>query len=102
MVFVDESAELVSTLDLAGSVSGWRVGWFEGEAAMGSLLVVVLEVAAEDAAEVALVVGEDPVEAFAADRADDAFGVGVRDRRAHRSQDYSDAFAREDLGRRRR
>jgi hypothetical protein len=50
----------------------------------------------------ALVVDEDPVEALAADRSDDAFGVGVRDRRAHRRQDDSDAFAREDLGRRRR
>jgi hypothetical protein len=41
-------------------------------------LVVVLEVVDEDAAEVALVVDEDPVEALAADRADEAFGVGVR------------------------
>jgi hypothetical protein len=69
----------------------------EGEAAMGPLLVVVLEVVDEDPAEVALVVDEDPVEALAADRADDAFGVGVRDRRAHRRQDHPDSFAREDL-----
>jgi hypothetical protein len=97
VVFVDESAEPVSTLGWAGSRSGWRVGWLQGEAAMGPLLVVVLEVADEDAAEMALVVDEDPVEALAADRADDAFGVGVRDRRAHRRQDHSDTFDREDL-----
>ena len=39
---------------------------------------------------------EDPVEALVADRADDAFGVAVRDRRAHWRQDHPDAFACED------
>jgi hypothetical protein len=36
VVLVDESAEPVSTFDWAGSGPGWRVGWLEGEAAMGA------------------------------------------------------------------
>jgi hypothetical protein len=52
VVFVDESAEPVSTLDLAGSGPGWRGEWLEGEAAIGPFPVVVLEVVQEDAAEV--------------------------------------------------
>ena len=88
MVLVDESADPVSTLDRAGPRSGWRVGWLDGEAAIGPFLVVVLEVVDEDPAEVAHGVDEDPVEALAADGADDAFGVAVRDRRAHRREDH--------------
>ena len=97
MVLVDESAEPVSTFDWAGSGPGWRIRWFEGEPAMGPFLVVVLEVVDEDAPEVALVVDEDLVEALAADCADEAFGVGVRDWGAHWREDHADTFAREDL-----
>jgi hypothetical protein len=46
-------------------------------------------------AEVAFVADEDPVEAFAADRADDELGVGVRDGRADRREDHADPFAGE-------
>ena len=73
---------------------GW---WLQPESAVGTLAVVVLEVLANDVREVAFAADQDPVEALAADRSDDAFGVGVRDRRAHRREDHPDSFAREDL-----
>jgi hypothetical protein len=92
MVLVDESAAPVSMLDWAGSGSRWGSGGWRARPRWGPLSVVVLEAVDEDAAEVALVVDEDPVEAVAADRADDALGVGVRNRR----EDHPD-FAREDL-----
>src|SRR5205807_7709084 len=54
-----------------------RVGRLEVERAVGSLLVVVPDVDAEDMLELALAEDQEPVEAFAADAADPAFHVGV-------------------------
>ena len=68
MVFVDQAAESVAAFDRAVFETGRRVGRLEGAAALGTLVVVVLEVLDEDSAEVVLVADQDPVEAFAADR----------------------------------
>jgi hypothetical protein len=61
----------------------------------GPLVVVVLEVLAEDAVEVALVADQEPVEALCADGADEALGIGVRDGCADRRLDDPGPFARE-------
>jgi hypothetical protein len=62
-----------------------------------TLGVVVLEVVDEHPAEVVLVAEQEPVEAFAADGADEALRVGAGDRRADRREDDADRLAREDL-----
>ena len=72
-----------------GGSGAWR------PSAVGPLVVVVLEVLAQDALEVALVADQEPVEALGADGADEALGVGVRDGRADRRLDDADPFARE-------
>jgi hypothetical protein len=59
--------------------------------------VVVLDVDAQDAFEVAAADDQEPVETFRSDRADEALGVGVRLRRSHRRVDHPDPFAAEDL-----
>ena len=46
---------------------------------MRALGVVVREVLGDNAVEVSVAGDQDPVEALAADRLDEAFGVGVRD-----------------------
>jgi hypothetical protein len=81
--------------DRAGLRSRRRVGCLESAAAVGPLVVVVLEVLAEDALEVALAADQEPVEALCADGAAGALGVGVRDGRADRRLDDPDPFARE-------
>jgi hypothetical protein len=96
MVLVDQAAESIATLDSPGFEPWWRVGRPECVAAVGPLLVVVLEVLGKDAAEVVFVADEDPVEAVAADRADDAFGVGVGDGHPDGREDHADRFAGED------
>ena len=61
------------------------------------LRVVVLDVDAEDALEVAAVEDEQPVEAFAAGGSNEALGDGVCLRRPHRRLDDADASAAEHL-----
>ncbi len=63
---------------------------------MGTVHVVVLEVLDKDSAQLALVAGENPVEALVAYCSDNAFGVGVRDRRPDRREDHPERFTRED------
>jgi hypothetical protein len=57
----------------------------------------VVDVDTEDALELATVDDQDPVEALAPDRADEALGVGVRLRRLDRRLDDFDPLAAEDL-----
>ena len=95
-VVVDEAAEAVESLDWACAELRWRVRGSEPEPAVGTLAVVVLDVLADDVREVALVADQDPVEALAADRADEPLGIGVRDRRSDWGEDRADPFARED------
>ena len=64
---------------------------------MRPVAVVVVDVDAKDALELAAVDDQDPVEALASDGADEALGVGVRPRRLDRRLDDSDPFAAEDL-----
>ena len=96
MVLVDEAAESITTLDRA-VLETWRpVGRLERAAAVGPIVVVVVEVLDKHPTQVTLVADQGPVETLAADRADDAFGVGVRNRRPDRRQDHPYRFARED------
>ena len=61
---------------------------------MGTMAVVMIDVDAEDALELAAAGDQDPVQALAPHRADKALGVGVRlDRRS----DDLDALAAEGL-----
>ena len=77
---MDQAAEAVVAVDLA---AGWRRRWFRGlrglevERAMRSLRVVVLDVDAQHALEVAAVEDQQPVEALAADSSDETLGDGV-------------------------
>ena len=77
---MDQAAEAVVAVDLA---VGWCRRWFRGlrglevERAMWSLRVVVLDVDAQHALEVAAVEDQQPVEALAADGSDEALGDGV-------------------------
>ena len=64
---------------------------------MGSVGVVVLEVVAEQCAEVAGAEDDGAVEEFAADGADPSFGVAVRDGRVGRGADDGGAFGAEDF-----
>ena len=64
---------------------------------MWPVLVVMALVDAQDVLEVMRAEDEDPIEAFGADRADPAFGVGVGVRRLDRCADHLDALGAEDL-----
>ena len=101
-VFVDQAAEPVDPFDLLTVVrAGWRLrGWqrdLEADASVRPVRVVVLDVDGEGVLEVAAVADQQPVEAFGADRADSAFGVGVRLRCPRRGADHSDAVGGEDV-----
>jgi hypothetical protein len=63
---------------------------------MWTLVVVVIEVFEQHAAGVAFAADQEPVEAFAADRLDEALRVGVGDGRADRGLDCADPFGCED------
>jgi hypothetical protein len=81
VVLVDETAESVPSRDCIGG-GEWRDGWrsvgrVEVASAVGSLVVVVVDVGLEDASEMGLAEDEDAVEAFGSDGADESFGVGV-------------------------
>ena len=64
---------------------------------MRPLAVVVLDVVAQDALEVAAAEDQQPVEALLAERADEALGVRVRVRGAERRPDHLDPLGPEDL-----
>jgi hypothetical protein len=99
---VDESAESVCSADArrsgrleAGGRSWLRQG--KREAAVRTMGVVVLDVGAQDALELAAARYQEPVEALPAYRADEAFGVRVRLRRPDRRPDDLDPFAADDV-----
>ena len=77
-VMVEEAAEAIVPFDWADRDLWWRVGRLEPEAAVRALGVVVLEIVANDTGEMAPVPEQGPVEALAADRADEAFAAGAR------------------------
>jgi hypothetical protein len=101
LVFMDESAESVATVD--GRSSCVRLGWVAAvrrkkvERAVWPVLVVVATVDAEHLLEVPAPEDKDPVEAVGAERAYPTFGVGIRVRRLDRSADHLDALGAEDL-----
>ena len=80
---------------VGGGSAGLR--GLEVERAMRSLRVVVLDVDAQDALEVAAVEDQQPVEALAADGSDETLGDGVCLRRSHRRLDDPDASSAERL-----
>jgi hypothetical protein len=63
---------------------------------MRSVAVVMVDNNLKHPLEVAAVEDQQPVEAFGADCADEAFGDGVRFRRSHRRADNLNSFASED------
>ncbi len=102
-VFVDQSAEPISTLDMDWSrrrdkAERWliRIWRREVERAVRPVAVVVVDEDAKHALEVSLVDDEEPVETLRADGADEALGDGVRFRRSNRRPDRLDPFAVED------
>ena len=100
MVLVDESAARgVSSDRSAGPIldncSGVRCAL--AEPTVGSVLVVVLEVFAEELFALLVVPDERAVEELAADRADPSFRVRVRDRRVRRGTNDRRALAAEHL-----
>ncbi len=97
---MDEAAERVPPLDLAGSWS-WRrfsrVGWPKLKGAVRPLGVVVIDINTKDVFEVAPVEDQEPVETLRADRSHEAFRDRVRLWRAHWRLDDPDALASEDV-----
>ena len=71
--------------------------WAEVEAAVWPVTVVVGDVGSQDGVEMASPEDEDPVEAFAPDGADPAFGVGVGSGCADGGADRADAFGAKDV-----
>jgi len=70
---------------------------FEVEGAVRALVVVVVDVGPQRALELAASKDQNPVEALAADRTYEAFGVCVRVRRSDRRPDDARALGLEDL-----
>ena len=68
-----------------------RLGAILAEREMSSALVVVFKVSRQHTAEVLLIEDDDVIEAFAPDRADDAFDIGVLPRRSWRGDDLLDS-----------
>ncbi len=99
VVLVDETAEPVATMDLACRRSrvGLRLGRPKFERAMRPLAVVVVDVDAEHAIEVAPAEDQQPVHALGMHGADEALGDRVRLRCSHRDLDDPGALATEDL-----
>ena len=71
--------------------------WAEFEAAVWPVRVVVGDVGSQDGFEMASPEDEDPVEAFASDGADPAFGVGVGLGCADGGPDRGDVFGAKDV-----
>jgi hypothetical protein len=102
VVFVDKAAEAVVATDLPDGrcrCRRWlpRLRWLEVERAVGPLRVVVLDVDAQDAFEVAAVEDQQPVEALDARGSNEPLGDGVCLRRPPWRLDDPDASAAEDL-----
>jgi hypothetical protein len=103
-VFVEQAAEEVAPSDLE-RINGRcrrKIGFAvairraQVERSVGTLLVEMANVAAEDVLELAATEDQKPVEALPAHAADPAFGVGIRVGRLDRRSDDLDAFAAED------
>jgi hypothetical protein len=71
-------------------------GWVLVESLVRAVVVEVALVLVQDGAGVSLVVDQQFVGAFLADRADESFGVAVRLRCPGRNLDYFDAVGGED------
>ena len=78
-----------------GTCGGWlyrpRLRAILAEREMCAAPVVVVEVRRQHTAQVTLVEDDDVIEAFAADRADDAFDIGVLPWRSRRGDDLLDS-----------
>ena len=74
-----------------------RLRWLQPQRAVRPVLVVVLDVLAQDAFDVAAVEDQQPVQALGADGSDEPFGDGVRLRRSCRRLDDPDAVRAEHL-----
>jgi hypothetical protein len=103
-VLVEEPAEEVASLDRGGNLDGIaprpgcvdRVGRSQAERAMGTMLVEVTHVDAQDVHELSAAEDEDTVEALAPDAADPALEVGGRGRRLEGRVDHADPVPGED------
>jgi hypothetical protein len=88
-----QATDLRERDNLAGS--GWMyraaLGTIFAERKVRSRLVVILNVGRQYAAQVTLIEDDDVIETLAADRADDAFDVGVLPRRSRCRNDLSDS-----------
>jgi hypothetical protein len=77
-----------------GTCRGWlyrtRLGAILVQREMSAASVVVLKVCRQHTAQVMLIEDEDVIEAFATDRADDAFDIGVLPRRSRRGDNLLD------------
>jgi hypothetical protein len=95
---VDEAAEPVMAADYAfGFSSLVRLGRLELKRAMWPLAVVVVEVDAQYALEMAAIQDKQPVKTLGAHGPDEAFRDRVRLRRPKRRLHDPDALAAEDL-----
>src|SRR4051794_21620917 len=100
VVLVDEAAEPVAAADLTRGRSRSlyvRVGRTEFDRAVGPLTVVMVDVDAQHAFELAAVEDQQPVETLRAHGPDEALRGRVRPRRPHRCLDDPDTLAAEDL-----
>jgi hypothetical protein len=92
-VFVDEAAEDVTAAELSCdqrlrfAIALWALGRRQVEAAVGTMVVVVPDVAVEDTKEVAAAGEQEMIQAFPAHGADPALGDGVGVRRLDRRTD---------------
>ena len=102
-VFVNEPTEAITSVDAerigrsSQAETGSRLWRDEPKTAMRTMAVVMIDVDAEDALELAAARDQDPVQALAPHSADKPLGVGVRLRRLDRRSDDLDALAAEDL-----
>jgi hypothetical protein len=101
---VQETAESVASLDLldSGERGCWRRwlgrdGWAAAERSVWALGVVVIDVDAQDAVELARAEDQQPVQALGPCGPDEALGVCVGLWRAERRLDHRDALAAKDL-----
>jgi len=98
---VEESAESVASPGRClRRWRRWRLGRdrrLAPERSVWALAVVVVDVDAQDAVELALSEDQQPVQAFGSCGPHEAFGVRVGLRRAERRPDHVDAFGAEDL-----
>jgi hypothetical protein len=97
---------MVQAADLRKCNNGACGGWLYGprvwtilcQREMRPASVVILKVCREHSAQVALVEDDDVIETFAADRADDAFDVGILPWRSRRGDDLLDRHRLDTIG----